>query len=169
MKTICMLAFILFTSFSGSIPNKTVERVDLQRFGGKWYSLYSIPTFFDKDTRETTALYTLNKDGYYDVMTYAKKGDDEQIHTYKSKLFPVEGSHNAYLKAQFIWPIKVDYWVIELAADYSYVVVGHPDHRFLFIMTRKPSLDKKLLDEIIARCKAKGYATEKLTSQKHNG
>jgi apolipoprotein D and lipocalin family protein len=43
------------------------------------------------------------------------------------------------MKAQFIRPYKVDYWIIELADDYSYVVVGHPDHKFLFIITRKPS------------------------------
>jgi apolipoprotein D and lipocalin family protein len=98
-----------------------------------------------------------------------KKGNDEDVHTYKSKLFQVENTNNSQMKAQFIWPYKVDYWIIELADDYSYVVVGHPDHKFLFIMSRKPSMDKKLYDEIVARCKAKGYAVEKLTSQNHNG
>jgi apolipoprotein D and lipocalin family protein len=70
------------------------------------------------------------------------------------------------MKAQFIWPIKVDYWVVDLAPDYSWAVVGHPDYRFLFIMSRKPSMDKKLYDEIVARCKTMGYPVEKLVSQK---
>jgi apolipoprotein D and lipocalin family protein len=71
------------------------------------------------------------------------------------------------MKAQFIWPIKVDYWVIDLAPDYSYVVVGHPDHKFLFIMSRKPTMPKAEYEEIVVHCKAMGYAVEKLVSQQH--
>lgn len=80
-------------------------------------------------------------------------------------MFPSEDGHNGELQAQFIWPIKIDYWIIELAEDYSYVVVGHPDHKFLFIMSRSQTMPKKTHDEIIARCKAKGYEVSKLTSQ----
>ncbi len=166
MKTVCAIALIFFTSFT-SLPNKTVDKVDLKRFAGTWYSLYSIPTFFDKGSRETTTHYTWDSKGYYDVLTTYKKGNEPKIHSVKSKIFQVEGTNNAQMKAQFIWPYKVDYWVIDLPSDYSYAVVGHPDHKFLFIMSRKPSIDKKCYDEIIARCKAMGYPVEKLTSQKH--
>jgi len=168
MKTLCIILLIALTSFTG-ISNKPVERVDLKKFAGKWYSLYSIPTMFDKDTRETTATYTLNSDGYYNVLTCAKKGDDNDIHTYTSKLFPQKEANNAEMKAQFIWPIKVDYWVIDLADDYSWVVVGHPDHKFLFIMSRKPSMDKNLYRQIVERCKEMGYPVEKLKCQDHKG
>jgi apolipoprotein D and lipocalin family protein len=169
MKTFfAVILFFTLTSFTG-IPNKPVEKIDLKRFAGKWYSMYSIPTMFDSGTRETTAVYTLNKDGYYNVLTTAKKGDDNEIHTYTSKLFPVEGTNNSELKAQFMWPWKVDYWVIDIADDYSYVVVGHPDHKFLFIMSRKPYMDKKLYEQLVEKCKEMGYPVEKLTSQKQGG
>jgi apolipoprotein D and lipocalin family protein len=150
------------------MPNKAVDKVDLSRYAGKWYSLYSIPTMFDKGTRETTTTYTLNKDGYYNVLTTAKKKDDAELQVYKSKLFPIAEQHNAEMKAQFVWPFKVDYWVIDVAPDYSYVVVGHPDHKFLFIMSRKPTVDKKLYEGLVAKCKAMGYPVEKLTSQYHD-
>jgi len=164
MKTICTSVIALLAFFTG-MPNKTVERVDLKHFSGTWYCLYSIPTLFDKGSREMTTHYTLNKDGYYDVFTTCKKDNDPELHTFKSKLFAVPGTNNAQLKAQFIWPIKVDYWVIDLADDYSYVVVGHPDHRFLFIMARKPAMDNALYEQIITRCKAMGYPVENLVSQ----
>ena len=163
MKTFCLTLITVFTVLT-SPPNKPVSRVDLKRFAGKWYSLYSIPTMFDKGTHETTT-YTLNSDGYYNVLTCAKT-DDNEIHTYTSKLFPTQ-EDNGEMKAQFIWPIKIDYWIIELADDYSYVVVGHPDHKFLFIMSRKPSIDKNIYDQLIEKCKAMGYPVEKLVSQQH--
>jgi apolipoprotein D and lipocalin family protein len=163
MKIICIAAFLILSAFTPT-PNKTVSKVDLNKFSGKWYSLYSIPTMFDKGSRETTTHYTLNKEGYFNVVTTYKKDESSEIKSVTSKIFPVEGGQ---MKAQFIWPIKVDYWVIDLADDYSYVVVGHPDHRFLFIMSRKPSISKTQYDEIIAKCKAMGYPVDKLVSQKH--
>ncbi|MBB6130300.1 lipocalin family protein [Mucilaginibacter lappiensis] len=166
MKAVYSVVVLLFTLL-WSTANKPVNKVDLDRFSGKWYSLYSIPTMFDKGTRETTTTYTLNKDGYYNVVTIAKKGDDNDLHTYKSKLFPDKNRNNAEMKAQFIWPIKVDYWVIELADDYSWTVVGHPDHKFLFIMSRKPTIPQTEYNEIVTRCKAMGYPVEKLVSQQH--
>jgi apolipoprotein D and lipocalin family protein len=163
MKTIC-LAFVALLSFGGSMPNKTVDKVDLQRFSGTWYSLASIPTMFDKGSRETTTHYTLNHNNYYNVVTTCKK-EDNSIRTVTSKIFPNQGSKTSEMKAQFIWPIKVDYWLIDLAPDYAWAVVGHPDYKFLFIMSRKPQMDKKLYDQIVAKCKAMGYPTQDLVLQ----
>jgi apolipoprotein D and lipocalin family protein len=164
MKALC-IAFLTFLTFTGNIPNKAVEQIDLKRFAGTWYSLYSIPTIFDKGSRETTTHYTLDKEGYYNVITTCKEDGKDKVHTVKSKIFPGEGPNITQMKAQFIWPTKVDYWVVDLADDYSYVVVGHPDHRFLFIMCRKPEMDKALYQHIVARCKDMGYPVEKLVSQ----
>jgi len=166
MKTLGLIFIMAYVILTAPV-NKPVDKIDLTRFGGKWYSLASIPTMYDKGSRETTTSYTLNKDGNYSVVTNCKKGDGE-LKSYKSKLF-TEDKGDGEMQAQFLWPFKVDYWVIEIADDYSYTVVGHPDHKFLFIMSRKPTMDKKLYDEIVARCKAKGYEVDKLTSQHHNG
>ncbi|WP_044171472.1 lipocalin family protein [Flectobacillus major] len=166
MKLTSIILFALLSSWS--LPNKPVERVDIKQYAGVWYSLYSIPTIFDKNTRETTGFYTWNPKGYYDVVTSYKKGNDEDIHSVKSKVFQVAGTNNAQMEAQFLWPYKVDYWVIELADDYSYVVVGHPEYKYLFIMSRRKALPPKQLDEIMARCKARGYPVEKLVSQQHD-
>lgn len=166
MKTICLLLFVFLTHLPIE-KNVPVAKLDLKKYAGTWYSLYSIPTIFDKGSRETTTKYTLNKEGYYNVTTTYKKPGDNRVYSRSSKMFPSEDGDKGELQAQFIWPIKVDYWIIELADDYSYVVVGHPDHKFLFIMSRNQTMSKKTHDEIVARCKAKGYDVAKLTSQLH--
>jgi len=164
MKTICAF-FLLILTFFPMEKNTPVAKLDLKKYSGTWYSLYSIPTIFDKGSRETTTKYTLNKEGYYNVVTTYKKPNDEKVYSRNSKIFPSEDGSNGELQAQFVWPIKVDYWIIELAEDYSYVVVGHPDRKFLFIMSRNQTMPKKTHDEIVARCKAKGYEVAKLTAQ----
>ena len=149
------------------MDNMPVEKVDVLSYAGKWYSLFSIPTFIDAHWRQTTATYVIHPDGYYAVfITYKVIGEDKQKYK-RSKLFTVRGTGNAEYKAQMVWPFKVDYWIIELPEDYSYVVVGHPENKHLFIMARKPYLPKHLLDYIISRCEAKGYDTSMLVSQEH--
>lgn len=167
MKLLTSILFIcILCAFK--LPNATVDKVDLNHYAGTWYSLYSIPSTYDKGSRETTGKYTWNRKGeYYDVVTSYKKEGSNEIHAVNSKVYQVPGTNNAQMKAQFLWPFKIDYWVIELAEDYSYVVVGHPEHKFLFIMSRKKSIDKKLYSDIVARCEAKGYDVSKLTCQNH--
>ncbi len=166
MKVLLFLT-ALFLSSAGTVTNTPVERVDLQKYAGTWYSLYSIPTMFDRGSIETTGKYIWNNKGYFDVTTTCKKGDTKELKTVSSKVIPVAGTNNAQLKAQFIWPYKIDYWIIELADDYSYVVVGHPDHKFLFIMSRKKTMEPALYNAIITRCKARGYDVVKVESQHH--
>ena len=147
--------------------NKTVATVDLQKFAGKWYSLSSIPTTIDIKWRETIDNYSWNEKGYYDVYTTyekVKKGKTTSGNV-RSKLFQVSGTNNAAMKVQFLWPFKTDFWVIELADDYSYTVIGHPKKKYLFIMSRKPSIDKVLYQQIIERCKNRGYDTDQLVFQ----
>lgn len=147
--------------------NKPVTQVDLKKFEGKWFSLSSIPTALDKKWRETVETYTWNQKGYFDVYTTyekIKKGGSEHG-SIRSKLFQVKGSGNAEMKAQFVWPFKIDYWVVELAEDYSYMIVGHPKEKYLFIMSRKPTMDKVLYMQIIERCENRGYRTDELVFQ----
>ncbi|RZK77586.1 MAG: hypothetical protein EOO92_12640, partial [Pedobacter sp.] len=148
--------------------NKPVKKVDIVSYAGKWYSLYSIPTIADNHFQQTTQTYVIHPDGYYAVFTtYKVHGEDGQKYV-RSKLFVVRGTGNARLKLQLIWPFKTDYWIIELAEDYSYVVIGHPKHKHLAIMARKSSLPEELVLEIINRCEARGYDTSRLVSQGHN-
>jgi len=151
------------------MDNEPVQKVDIMSYAGKWYSLYSIPTFMDRHWRRTVETYIIHPDAYYAVITTYNVLGREKRELLRSKLFVVRGSGNARMKAQFVWPFKVDYWIIELASDYSYVVVGHPEKKYLFIMARKPHMEQQLLEQITERCAAKGYDTARLVSQEHQG
>jgi len=149
------------------MDNQPVQRVDIMAFAGKWYSLYAIPTFMDKHWRQKIETYVIHPDGYYAVFTtYNLVGESKRKYI-RSKLFVVRGTGNAVFKAQLVWPFKVDYWVIELAEDYSYVIIGHPKFERLCIMSRKPELPDELVKELIGRCSKKGYNTSKLVFQGH--
>lgn len=149
------------------MENKPISNIDYKTFEGKWYSLYSIPTLMDKHWKQTTETYTLADDDHFDVYTtYHKDGKPEEK-SITSKLFFDKEKADGDMKAQFLWPFKIGYWIIELADDYSYVVVGHPDEKYLFIMAREPKMEADLLVHIIERCRQKGYEVSELVSQEH--
>ena len=85
----------------------------------------------------------------------------------KSKLFFDQHKPAGDRKAQFVWCFKAEYWTIELATDYSCLVIGHPKQKYLFIMACKPTMVPELLKEIIERCRQLGYDTGSLVNQEH--
>lgn len=84
------------------------------------------------------------------------------------KAFVVEGSGNAKLKVRFFWPFTADYYIVALADDYSYAMVGHPNRDYLWILNRTTKMDKVVFDSLIEKAKALGFDTSKLqmTEQK---
>ena len=146
--------------------NSPVPLIDAQRFAGKWYSLTSIPTFLDKDWLETIEHYTPREGGFDVRTTYRKEGESRQ-RVITSRLFLPQNGPQGALKAQFWWPIKIDYSIIAFAPDGSWMVGGDPKKKMFFILGRRPSLPPAEMAAIVARCQALGYPTGKLRSQQH--
>jgi len=143
-------------------PLATVPSVDLQKYLGKWYEISSFPQSFQKGCHCTTAEYSIEK-GYVRVInTCRKDSPGGKVSRAKGKAFVVEGSNNAKLRVQFFWPFRGDYWIIDLAADYSYAVVGDPSRKYLWILSRTPQMDEGLYQEIVLRCVEKGFDVNKL-------
>ncbi|MDX9696392.1 MAG: lipocalin family protein, partial [Bacteroidales bacterium] len=85
----------------------------------------------------------------------------------EGKAFVVKNSNNSKLKVQFFWPIKAKYWIIDLAEDYSYAVVGHPNRKYLWILSRTPQMDDATYQQIIDRLKEQEFNTELLVKTIH--
>ncbi|WP_242926533.1 lipocalin family protein [Pontibacter vulgaris] len=145
-------------------PLATVPEVDLNRYMGKWYEIASIPQRFSKGCHCTTAEYKLNaSEGYVEVYNSCRKNSASgKLSDVKGKAYPVDGSNNSKLKVQFFWPFKGDYWILELDKDYQHVVVGSPDRESLWILSRKPTLDKETYNQLVLSAKTKGFPVEQL-------
>lgn len=161
-----VFSILLFTLMSTQLkaqPLETVPNVDLKRYAGKWYEIASFPQFFQKGCHCTTAEYTLTDKDYVIVENRCNKdsvsGKETSI---KGKAFVVENSGNAKLKVQFFWPFSGKYWIIDLADDYSYAVVSHPDRDYLWILSRTPKMDGVVYQQILERLKTKGFNLDKL-------
>ena len=138
-------------------PVRSVDKVDLGRYVGKWYEIATIPMSFQKGCVGVTATYTIREDGDVDVVNTCRKEQlDGPERSARGKAWSVDPS-NAKLEVRFFWPFHGAYWVIDLGPDYEYAVVGHPSREYLWILSRKPQMDDATYDGILSRLRAQEY------------
>jgi apolipoprotein D and lipocalin family protein len=139
---------------------EVVPHVELEKYLGKWYEIAHLPAKFQEGCNETTATYTLLKDGSISVLNQStKNGKMKQA---KGKAKVVDKNSNAKLKVTFFWPFYGDYWIIKLGNDYDYSVVGTPNRKYLWILSRTPQMDDKLYSQLVEYAKSKGFDVNKL-------
>lgn len=164
-----MKLFSILVLFVVSISNinsqilQTVDHVDLNKYAGKWYEIASYPQRFQKNCTCTTAEYTPTDEEYIIVENSCRKDSiNGKQSSIKGKVFVDENSGNSKLKVEFFWPFRGKYWIIDLADDYSFAVVSHPNRKYLWILSRTPTMNDETYQQIINRLKEKGFDLTKL-------
>lgn len=149
------------TKRKDSQPLKTVPKVDLNRYSGKWYEIATIPHHFENDCACTTAEYKYNPDDrYMEVINTCLKEGREKTAT--AKAYPEEGSSNSRLRVQFQWPFKGKYYIIELDKDYQYALVGHPNRDYLWILSRYKDMDEDIYVDLLRIARQEGFDISRL-------
>lgn len=148
---------------SNAKPLTTVESVDLARYLGRWYEIARYDNSFERDCWAVTATYSKNPDGSIKVLNACRKGAlDGPPDIAEGKATPQDAT-NAKLAVTFFWPFSGDYWVIGLAENYSWALVGEPSGRYLWILSRTPQISPDLRRDLTDQLQAKGYNTTALT------
>lgn len=151
-------------------PPATVERVDLDRYAGKWFEIARYPNAFEDKTAYrcvgVTAEYARRPDGRVTVTNRCRKDTLDGAEVVAQGVARVVHPTNARLRVRFA-PAYIpfaegDYWILDLTDDYGAALVGDPDGRFLWVLARTPQLDAAVYARLLATAEAKGYATAPL-------
>jgi apolipoprotein D and lipocalin family protein len=144
-------------------PLETVPEVDLGRYVGTWYEIASFPQRFQRGCTATSATYSWGDDGTIDVWNRCRigspDGPEKSVH---GRARVRDASTNAKLEVSFFRPFKGQYWIIDLAPDYSYAVVGHPTRDYLWILSRERHMDHETYETLLSRLRERGYEVERL-------
>ena len=162
-----MGALLLITACAGvakdNRPLEVVDSVDLKRYLGTWYEVASYPAWFQKGCTGSMAEYSLLPDGKIQVVNSCRKNTlDGKLKQAKGKAEVMDATTNAKLKVWFFWPFKGNYWIIDLDPDYQWAVVGEPKRKYLWILSRTPTMDETAYRDILARLPQKGYDPSRL-------
>ncbi|MEM0952424.1 MAG: lipocalin family protein [Cyanobacteria bacterium P01_H01_bin.74] len=148
-----------------NVPLSSVNNFDLNAYMGHWYEIASVPMFFQRNCFS-------NVQAKYRLMDTGKISVVNQCETEKGKQISANGRARktkksvSQLEVTFLnffgWRFFAggDYWVIQVADDYSYAVVGHPERKYGWLLARSQHLPKKTLQLIAKTLEKQGYQPE---------
>ena len=156
------LFFFSFSTFATEV--RTVDYVDLERYLGTWYEIASIPQRFQKNCySHTQAEYSFASNGQIKVINSCLTQNEEQEMVEGRAKVAIDDGSNAKLKVTFVrfldwvYLFAGNYWIIDLANDYSYAVVGDPTAQYAWILSRTPSLPLQSLEMAKRALISNGY------------
>jgi len=153
---------LLLGSAAADGPPRPVERVDLQRYMGRWYEIAAIPNFFQRHcVRDTMAEYALRDDGLVDVTNRCVQSSGE-IDQAQGVARVVDPDSKARLEVSFVSVLGLrlfwgDYWIIGLGKDYDYALIGTPSRRWGWILARDPHPPEASVQSWLAELLRQGY------------
>jgi apolipoprotein D and lipocalin family protein len=149
-------------------PVRTVAFVDLNRYAGDWFEIARFPNRFQRQCLgDVRASYGRRPDGRLDVVNRCRTADGQTEARGVARI--ADEQTFARLKVRFApawlsWlpPVWGDYWIVGLAPDYSWAVVGDPGRDYLWILGRAPRLDDESAAAARAAARASGFDVERL-------
>lgn len=157
-------AMLIMTGCAAALPPlKTVDNVDIKRFMGPWYVIACIPTYIETKAYNGVETYRLEPDGSIDtVFTFNKGGFDGPLKRFNPRGFIVDTVNNSTWGMQFIWPIKAEYLITHLNADYTLTVIGRNKRDYVWIMARTPQIPEHDYQRLVKDLENQGYDVARL-------
>lgn len=159
-----LLIWISLLGFGAAAEVVTaVPDLDFQKYSGTWYEIARLPNRFQsKCVGNVTATYSLREDGKLRVVNECKEANGKVKRAEgRAKLANAKGPKSK-LKVTFFWPFYGDYWVIDLDAQYRWAVVGTPDRKYFWILSRTKTLPAETVERILGRARAQGFQLDGL-------
>lgn len=143
-----------------------VQNFELSRYLGTWYEIARLDHSFERGLEQISATYSMREDGGVKVINrgfHTQKGEWSEA---QGRAYFVEAADTAFLKVSFFGPFYGSYIVFDL--DYEhYSLISGPNLSYLWILSRKPTMDKATKERLITKAKEAGFETQKLIFVEH--
>lgn len=146
-----------------------VSNLDLNKYAGRWYEIARLPNRFQtKCAGDVEANYALLPDGRISVVNTCREASGK-ITEAAGVARRVEGAPPSVLQVRFapaflsfLSAVWGDYQVIALDAAHMHAVVGSPDRKYLWVLSRTPVLDSVTYDQLLTVAKVQGFDISKV-------
>jgi len=171
------VAFCLTLAACAGVDSKdapsTVASVDLTRYTGTWYEIARLPMWFQRHYVDSKAIYSARQDGAIGVHNECVTGSGE-VEQAEGVATVVDTKTNARLTVVFGgWLAKLfgssregNYWILDLDPEYRTAMVGTPNRRYLWILSRSPQMDAATYQRLVERARQLGFPASDLIQAK---
>ena len=173
LVSLCALIMAGCAGIESKPPLQTVASVDLARYAGTWYEIARLPMWFQRHCIDSKAIYTIRPDGMVGVHNecVTDAGGLDQVDGIATV---VDSKTNARLAVTFdnffarlVGPSRDgNYWIIDLDPDYRTALVGTPNRRYLWILSRNAHLDDATYHRLVGKAQQLGFPVSDLIKSK---
>lgn len=166
-KLILIVGVILVMASAYAQKNKvvqTIEKLEIDRFLGTWYEIASAPTRFQKNcVANSKADYSLMEIDLLKIENSCDTKNGTTIAEGRAKI--KDTKTNAKLTVTFtkfiswVYLFGGDFWVLDIASDYSYALIGEPGKRYAWVLSREQTLSDIKLERAYKILNKNGYDT----------
>jgi apolipoprotein D and lipocalin family protein len=144
---------------AANLPPQPAKSLDTNRFVGRWFEVARMPNKIQTGCATSLADWAHDGAAQFKV-TQTCHVDTPTGHAkvWKASGKIIDPVTNAKFRMSFFGGlISQDYWVLDRADDYSWLILSTPNPKFLWIFSRQPNLPAAQKAALVARTKAMGY------------
>lgn len=153
----------------------TAVDFDLPRYTGRWFEVARMPLRPEAECEsDVSASYVLHDDGIAVINQCLRADGSAAVVQGEARLADPE--NHAKLEVSFapewlrwlpfVW---AEYWVLHVDADYQSALVGTPDRKHLWLLSRQPFLDGDRFQHLVDHARLKGYDAHRLMRTPQHG
>lgn len=156
---------ILLTSCGTHQEQPTVTKLEPKQYAGEWHEVGRLPNRFERDVIAAKATYTLRKAGGLTVKNEGLKSNGQKTEILGTITQP-DPKQPGKLKVRFDpFPINLfagDYWILALSQDHTRAMIGSPNQKYLWFLSKRERATKKNFLDFLKTAKKLGYDHSKV-------
>ena len=148
---------------SGGQKVSAVAKLDMNRYMGNWYEVARLPNKAETDcvSDAIVLLAPASKPNrYMEVDSCLRK--DGTTNARNGNMKPTDKSGDGRLKVSYLWPFYKKRWVLGVGENYEWALIGSPDHKTLWVLSRTAAAKPGAMAQIGAKAAANGFDVSKL-------
>jgi len=158
------ISLVLLSGCLGMPPAVSpITGFELDRYLGTWYEIARLDHSFERGLEQVTANYSMREDGGVRVLNRGFSTEDNAWEEAEGRAYFVEDENTGYLKVSFFGPFYGSYVIFEMDKDnYQHAFISGPDHSYLWMLSRTPTVEPALLDHFREEAAKLGFDTDAL-------
>ena len=170
-RTLTVISILLFLAGCTGTPNglQPVTGFDPDRYLGKWYEIARLDHSFERGLSNVSAVYSRRPQGGIEVINRGYDDGAEKWKTIEGKAEFIKNPDVGSLKVSFFGPFYSGYHIIALDKEnYAYAMVAGYSRDYLWILSRRKTLEENVMADLLAKAQQWGFATDQLIRVAHS-
>lgn len=157
--TLLVIPVLLVSACNSHKELPAVYSLNLENYAGTWYEVARLPYTEPREGCECATLRYITEGDHLQMEKSCYDAAKNEFIRSKGLMRPRKGSNNSRFKIQQIPSLNGDYHILALEEDYSYALVGAPDRKSLWILSRRREPAAEIVKEYLNRAEELGYHT----------